>query len=70
MPKVLDLDIFSKIGLERKPICIKFSYLEPKDLKKSDKEMSLCEFISEAQRLDISHMKRFMGLIYIFLEHS
>lgn len=52
MPKVLELDIFNKIGLERKPICIKFSYLEPKDLKKSDKEMRLCEFVSEAQRAD------------------
>ncbi|MCS7114576.1 MAG: DUF169 domain-containing protein [Nitrososphaerota archaeon] len=48
----LDLEIFDKLNLERKPVGVKFSYLKPEDFKKLDKKSRLCEFISEAQKAD------------------
>jgi uncharacterized protein (DUF169 family) len=50
MPDELNLEIFDKLDLERKPVGVKFSYLKPMGFEKLEKELYLCEFAGEAQR--------------------
>jgi len=46
------LEILNKLDLERKPICVKFSYLKPEGFEKLDIKSRLCEFVSVAQKMD------------------
>lgn len=50
-PTELNLDIFDKLNLERKPVGVKFSYLKPEGFHKIDMKSRLCEFISEANKI-------------------
>jgi uncharacterized protein (DUF169 family) len=45
-----DLSIFSKFGFKNPPVGIKFLFKKPEGIKRLDKQLALCEMISEGQR--------------------
>lgn len=46
-----DLSVFSKLNLDKPPIGVKFTFFRPEGIEqlKSDKNLSLCEMVKEAQ---------------------
>lgn len=49
-PPRIDLEVFDKLDLERKPVAVKFLYTMPKGIERLEKKMKICEMIGEAQR--------------------
>jgi uncharacterized protein (DUF169 family) len=47
-----DLSIFEKFNFKLKPVGIKFLLFKPDDIKKLEKNLSICEMIREAQRAE------------------
>jgi uncharacterized protein (DUF169 family) len=47
-----DWEILTKLNLERKPVCVKFSYLKPEGFERLDTKSRLCEFMGVAQKMD------------------
>lgn len=45
-----DLSVFNKLGLERAPVAIKYTFFEPDGIEKLDKTLALCEMIKEADQ--------------------
>jgi len=46
------LEIFNKLGLERKPVAVKFSYSKPEGFEKLDIKCRFCELVGLAQKND------------------
>ncbi|MBN1177318.1 MAG: DUF169 domain-containing protein [Dehalococcoidales bacterium] len=49
---VPDLSIFEKFNFKLKPVGIKFLLFKPDDIRKLDKNLSICEMIREAQQAE------------------
>jgi uncharacterized protein (DUF169 family) len=47
--KLRDYSVLDKFHFERKPVGVKFMITRPKDIKRLDKELNMCEMLNEAQ---------------------
>jgi uncharacterized protein (DUF169 family) len=47
-----DYSVLDRFNLERKPVGVKFMIERPKDIKRIDKELNMCEMLKEAQEND------------------
>lgn len=47
--KSRDYSVLDKFNFARKPVRVKFMVKRPKDIKRLDKELNMCEMLKEAQ---------------------